>query len=75
MHCLQMKTLIGRYEMKRELTTREKLLKQINMNLNELDKMIENGVVTRKELTDIVLRRHILAMKQVLRYADKNLNI
>lgn len=75
MRCLQMKTLTGRYKMKRELSTREKLLKAINMNLNELDKMIEDGIVTRKELTDIVLRRHILAMKQVLKYADKNLNI
>jgi hypothetical protein len=36
--------------------------------------MVKDGVVTRKELTDIVLRRHVLAMKQVLKYADKNLN-
>ena len=49
--------------MKRELNTREKLLKAIHMNLDELDKMISDGIVTRKELTDIVLRRHILAMK------------
>ena len=63
MHCLQMKTLTGRYKMKRELNTREKLLKAIHMNLDELDKMISDGIVTRKELTDIVLRRHILAMK------------
>ena len=59
--------------MKREMNTREKLLKVINMNLNELDQMVNDGIVTRKELTDIVLRRHILAMKQVMRYADKNL--
>ncbi len=61
--------------MKREMNTREKLLKAINMNLNELDQMVNDGIVTRKELTDIVLRRHVLAMKQVLKYADKNLNI
>ena len=35
--------------------------------------MVADGVVTRRELTDIVLRRHILAMKQVMNYADKNL--
>lgn len=61
--------------MKREMNTREKLLKAINMSLNELDQMVNDGIVTRKELTDIVLRRHVLAMKQVLKYADKNLNI
>ena len=49
--------------MKREMNTREKLLKAINMNLNELDQMVNDGIVTRKELTDIVLRRHVLAMK------------
>ena len=59
--------------MRREMTEREKKLKRINLNLNELDQFVIDGVVTRKELTDIVLRRHILAMKQVMRYADKNL--
>lgn len=61
--------------MKRELNEREKQLKQINLSLDKLDKMVNDGIVTRKELTDIILRRHILAMKQVLKYADKNLNI
>lgn len=59
--------------MKRAMTDREKKLKQINVNLDELDQMVVDGVVTRRELTDIVLRRHILAMKQVMNYADKNL--
>ena len=59
--------------MKRAMTDREKKLKQINLNLDELDQMVADGVVTRRELTDIVLRRHILAMKQVMNYADKNL--
>lgn len=59
--------------MKREMTTREKLLKAINMNLNELDQMVTDGIVTRKELTDIVLRRHVLAMKQVQKYMKRNI--
>ena len=59
--------------MKRAMTDREKKLKQINVNLDELDQMVADGVVTRRELTDIVLRRHILATKQVMNYADKNL--
>lgn len=59
--------------MKREMTTREKLLKTINMNLNELDQMVTDGIVTRKELTDIVLRRHVLAMKQVQKYMKRNI--
>ena len=73
MLCSQMKTLIGRTNMKRELNTREKLLKEINMNLNELDQMVNDGIVTRKELTDIVLRRHVLAMKQVQKYMKRNI--
>lgn len=59
--------------MNREMNEREKQLREINIKLNELDAMVMNGVVTRQELTDIVLRRHILAMKQVMKYAKKNL--
>lgn len=59
--------------MKTELNERERKLKQLNLSLDEMDKMVTDGILTRKELTDIVLRRHILAMKQVMRYADKNL--
>ena len=59
--------------MKTELNERERKLKQLNLRLDEMDKMVNDGILTRKELTDIVLRRHILAMKQVMRYADKNL--
>lgn len=60
--------------MKRQITEREEQLKKINIYLNTIDKMVQDGVLTRKELTDIVLRRHILSMKQVMRYAEKNLN-
>lgn len=59
--------------MKREMNTREKLLRTININLNELDQMVKDGIVTRQELTDIVLRRHILAMKQVQKYMKRNI--
>lgn len=59
--------------MKTELNERERKLKQLNLSLDEMDKMVTDGILTRKELTDIVLRRHILAMKQVMRYAEKNL--
>lgn len=59
--------------MKREMNTREKLLKAININLNELDQMVVDGIVTRQELTDIILRRHILAMKQVQKYMKRNI--
>lgn len=61
--------------MKRQITEREEQLKKINIYLNVIDKMVQDGVLTRKELTDVVLRRHILSMKQVMRYAEKNLNI
>ena len=55
------------------MNTREKLLKAININLNELDQMVVDGIVTRQELTDIILRRHILAMKQVQKYMKRNI--
>lgn len=35
--------------------------------------MVTDGIVTRKELTDIVLRRHVLAMKQVQKYMKRNI--
>ena len=60
--------------MKRHITEREEQLKKINIYLNIIDKMVQDGVLTRKELTDVVLKRHILSMKQVMRYAEKNLN-
>lgn len=55
------------------MNEREMKLKRINLNLDELDRMVNDGVLTRRELTDIVLRRHILAMKQVMKYAKRNL--
>lgn len=55
------------------MNTREKLLRTINIKLNELDQMVKDGIVTRQELTDIVLRRHILAMKQVQKYMKRNI--
>lgn len=60
--------------MKRHITEREEQLNKINIYLNTIDKMVQDGVLTRKEMTDVVLRRHILSMKQVMRYAEKNLN-
>ena len=60
--------------MKHEMNDRERQLKEINLMLNSLDALVNNGVLTRKELTDIVLRRHILAMKQVMKYAGRNLS-
>ena len=60
--------------MNNKLTEREQKLKQINIALDKIDQMVYDGVLTRKELTKIVLHRHILAMKQVMKYADKNLN-
>jgi len=59
--------------MKYEMNEREKKLKKINLNLDELDTFVKDGTLTRKELTDIILHRHILAMKQVMKYASKNL--
>lgn len=50
------------------------ILKDINIMLDNLDQLVKDGVLTRRELTDIILRRHVLAMKYVLRYAEKNLN-
>ena len=55
------------------MNEREKKLKKINLNLDELDTFVKDGTLTRKELTDIILHRHILAMKQVMKYASKNL--
>lgn len=59
--------------MKREMNERERQLKQINLNLDFLDRMVNDGVLTRKELTEIVLHRHILAMKQVQKYMKRNI--
>lgn len=51
---------------------RNEILKNLNITLNNIDELVERGILTRKELTDIILKRHILAMKQVLKYAKKN---
>ena len=59
--------------MKKRLSERERSIKQINVNLDAFDQIVNDGVLTRRELTDIVLRRHILTMKYVLKYAEKNL--
>ena len=58
--------------MSKMMTEREKKLKQINLYLDEIDKIVNDGVLTRKELTTIVLHRHVLALKQVLSYTKKN---
>lgn len=60
--------------MKRDLNDREKRLKQLNIWLDCIDRTVADGLLTRKELTDIVLHRHILAMKQVMKYAARNLS-
>ena len=51
---------------------REKILKNLNITLDQIDELVKQKVLTRRELTDIVCRRHILAMKQVLKYAKHN---
>ena len=55
--------------------TRKLPIYKLSMSLDSGIKKITMGTPPKKELTDIVLKRHILAMKQVLKYADKNLNI
>lgn len=59
--------------MKKTLTEREEKLKQINKMLDTLDSYVSTGFLTRREMTDIILRRHILSMKEVLKYSKKNL--
>ena len=49
------------------------IIKQININLDYFDKLVNDNILSREELTDIVMRRHILAMKYVLKYAERNL--
>ena len=51
---------------------REKYLKNLNITLDWIDDLVKQKVLTRRELTDIVCRRHILAMKEVLKYAKHN---
>ena len=59
--------------MKRRLGEKERSIKQINISLDQIDQLINDDVLTRSELTKIILHRHILAMKDVLKYAEKNL--
>lgn len=54
------------------MLTREDYLKNLNITLDWLDELVQLKILTRRELTDIVCRRHILAMKQVLKYAKHN---
>lgn len=56
-----------------EMMDRNSLLKSLNIELDNIDYLVSSGMITRRELTDIVLRRHILSMKEVLKYADKNI--
>jgi hypothetical protein len=51
---------------------REQILKNLNITLDNIDDLVKQGILTRRELTDIVCRRNILAMKQVLKYAKYN---
>lgn len=61
--------------MKIEMTERERKLKELNIKLDEIDGLVYDGTLTRRELTDIVLRRNILAMKQVKKYMERNLGL
>lgn len=59
--------------MKKRLNEKQRSIKQVNMDLDYFDQLVVDGVMTRQELTDIILRRHVLAMKHVLAYASRNL--
>lgn len=59
--------------MKKRLNEKQRSIKQVNMDLDYFDQLVVDGVMTRQELTDIILRRHVLAMKHVLMYASRNL--
>ena len=60
--------------MKKRLNEYERSLKQVNLNLNYFDQLVIDGVLSRRELTDIILKRHILSMKHVLKYVERNIN-
>lgn len=59
----------------KEISEREILLKEINVSLDRMDNMVKDGILTRRELTEIVLRRNILAMKRVFQYMKNNLGM
>jgi len=60
--------------MKRRLTEKERSIKQIIKDLDYFDQLVNDGVLSRNELTKIILHRHILSMKHTIKYAEKNLN-
>lgn len=51
------------------------ILKNLNIALDNIDDLVHSGIITRKELTDIILRRNILAMKETRKYMNRQLNI
>ena len=55
----------------KKLSKRE-ILKKIHRELDHLDEYVMLGVISRYELTDIILRRHILSAKEALEYFKKN---
>lgn len=59
--------------MKREMNERELKINTFNKLLDQVDSYVNDGILTRRELTDIVLRRNILAMKQVFKYMQSQL--
>lgn len=59
--------------MKREMNERELKINAFNKLLDQVDSYVNDGILTRRELTDIVLRRNILAMKQVFKYMQSQL--
>lgn len=60
--------------MKKKMNEHDRSVKQINIYLDYFDQLINDDVISRNELTKIILHRHILSMKQTLKYAEKNLN-
>ena len=51
------------------------ILKNLNITLDNIDDLVHQGYITRKELTDIILRRNILAMRPTQKYMNRQLNI
>lgn len=52
--------------------SRKEIIKRINKELDHLDEYVMLGAISRYELTDIVLRRHLLSAKEALEYFKKN---
>ena len=48
-------------------------LYQVNLMLNTMDDFVKSGAITREELADAILKRHVMPMKYVMEYAVRNL--